>query len=60
MMLSFPYLFKMSAADRDSIVAMVVFYGGRYNKNLDSSCTHLVAGKPTGVCVIVFWILNIH
>ena len=39
----------MSEADRHSVLAMVTFYGGRYQARLNSKCSHLVTPGPFGV-----------
>ncbi|XP_062517729.1 PAX-interacting protein 1-like isoform X2 [Corticium candelabrum] len=39
---------QMSEADRHSVLAMVTFYGGRYQARLNSKCSHLVTPGPFG------------
>ena len=39
---------QIPPADRDPLLAMIVYHNGKYQTNLNSSCTHLVIGKPTG------------
>lgn len=38
----------MTNADFKAIWAMVTFYGGKFQSNLDKFCTHLICGTPHG------------
>lgn len=39
---------QVTNADFKAVWAMITFYGGKFKCNLDSSCTHLICGKPYG------------
>ena len=39
---------QIQTVDRDAILAMLVYYKGKFQTSLNASCTHLVTGKPAG------------
>ncbi|XP_057300521.1 PAX-interacting protein 1-like isoform X2 [Hydractinia symbiolongicarpus] len=39
---------QIPTVERDPLLAMIIYYGGRYKTNLNASCTHLIVGKPVG------------
>lgn len=41
-------LSQIPVVDRDPLLAMLVYYNGKYQINLNANCTHLVCGKPAG------------
>jgi len=41
-------LSQIPVVDRDPLLAMLIYYNGKYQINLNANCTHLVCGKPSG------------
>ena len=40
---------QIPKSDRDALWAMITYYGGHCQSNLNPKCTHLVSGKASGV-----------
>lgn len=47
----------MSQNDVNSVWAMITYYGGSFQLDLNEDCTHLIAAKPEGVLAILFLLL---
>jgi PAX-interacting protein 1 len=50
---------QVSAKDVKKLWALLEIYGGKLKPSLDSTCTHLICAKASGVCFELLLIICI-